>query len=56
MYHVALDLDQEAKKQLKTLAASEGVTVKELITALVLARLNPDGSGSKSSKSKKATK
>ena len=38
-YHVSLDLDREQKKQVKVLAASRGISVRELLTGLVTAEL-----------------
>ena len=38
-YHVSLDLDREQKKQIKVLAASRGISVRELLTGLVTAEL-----------------
>jgi len=36
VYHVALDLSQEQIKQLKVLAATNSITVKDLVTGLVV--------------------
>ena len=38
-YHVSLDLDREQKKQIKVLAASRGISVRELLTGLVTMEL-----------------
>ena len=38
-YHVSLDLDREQKKQIKVLAASRGISVRELLTGLVTTEL-----------------
>ena len=38
-YHVSLDLDREQKKQVKVLAASRGISVRELLTGLVTMEL-----------------
>ena len=38
-FHVSLDLDREQKKRIKVLAASRGISVRELLTGLVTAEL-----------------